>query len=181
MYAQSFRGLFLALLIGIRSVILTNIFDRREEIGTLRALGFPRGTVRMLFFGESLVSLFLGYLLGAGAIAVIGAIFEARIVAKERELEELLDGFAGLTPKLKDRANRRGDALQEGIDADRRSLLPDAEVAGPEDRAVGVQRRHALLEQADDKHPAIGFDKFHISPGALIRPYRRDCSRGEGQ
>ncbi|MGA2480124.1 MAG: FtsX-like permease family protein [Spirochaetia bacterium] len=72
--------IFLALLIGIRSVILTNIFDRREEIGSLRALGFPRGTVRMLFFGESLVSLFLGYLAGAGAVAVIAAVFEARIV-----------------------------------------------------------------------------------------------------
>ena len=46
--------IFLALLIGIRSVILTNIFDRRDEIGTLRALGFRKGTVRNLFFGESL-------------------------------------------------------------------------------------------------------------------------------
>ena len=72
--------IFLALLIGIRSIILTNIFDRRDEIGTLRALGFPRGTVRMLFFGEALVELFIGYVLGSGAVAAIGAIFEARIV-----------------------------------------------------------------------------------------------------
>jgi ABC-type lipoprotein release transport system permease subunit len=72
--------IFLALLIGIRSIILTNIFDRRDEIGTLRALGFPRGTVRMLFFGEALAALFVGYLLGSGAVAVIGAIFEAWIV-----------------------------------------------------------------------------------------------------
>ncbi len=71
---------FLALLIGIRSIILTNIFDRREEIGTLRALGFTRRTVRNLFFGESLASLLAGYLLGAGAVAAIGAYFEARIV-----------------------------------------------------------------------------------------------------
>jgi hypothetical protein len=34
----------------------------------------------MLFFGESLVSLFLGYLLGAGTVGVIAAIFESRIV-----------------------------------------------------------------------------------------------------
>ncbi len=72
--------IFLALLIGIRSIILTNIFDRRDEIGTLRALGFPRGMVRMLFFGEALAALFMGYVLGTGAVAVIGAIFEARIV-----------------------------------------------------------------------------------------------------
>ena len=72
--------IFLALLIGIRSIILTNIFDRRDEIGTLRALGFPRGTVRNLFFGESLAALLIGYLLGAGAVAAIGAYFDARVV-----------------------------------------------------------------------------------------------------
>jgi ABC-type lipoprotein release transport system permease subunit len=72
--------IFLALLIGIRSIILTNIFDRRDEIGTLRALGFPRGTVRNLFFGESLAALFLGYLLGAGGVALVGAYFRAAIV-----------------------------------------------------------------------------------------------------
>jgi len=72
--------IFLALLIGIRSVILTNIFDRRDEIGTLRALGFRRGTVRNLFFGESLTALLLGYLLGAVFVAVVGWYFSAAIV-----------------------------------------------------------------------------------------------------
>jgi len=72
--------IFLALLIGIRSVILTNIFDRRDEIGTLRALGFPRGSVRNLFFGESLASLLLGYLLGVGAVGLIDLWFTSRIV-----------------------------------------------------------------------------------------------------
>jgi len=72
--------IFLALLIGIRSIVLTNIFDRRDEIGTLRALGFPRGTVRNLFFGESVAALLVGYLLGAGIVAAMGAVFNARIV-----------------------------------------------------------------------------------------------------
>ena len=72
--------IFLALLIGIRSVVLTNIFDRRDEIGTLRALGFPKGTVRNLFFGESVAGLLVGYLLGAGTVAAMGAVFDARIV-----------------------------------------------------------------------------------------------------
>ena len=72
--------IFLALLIGINSIILTNIFDRRDEIGTLRALGFSRNTVRNLFFGESLLSLLVGYLIGAGVVAAIGAYFESRIV-----------------------------------------------------------------------------------------------------
>jgi ABC-type lipoprotein release transport system permease subunit len=72
--------IFLALLIGIRSVVLTNIFDRRDEIGTLRALGFPKGTVRNLFFGESVAALLIGYLLGAGTVAVLGVVFTVRIV-----------------------------------------------------------------------------------------------------
>ena len=47
---------------------------------------------------------------------------EEKIAAKERELDELLDGFAGLTPRLKERANRRGEALQEEIEVLRRDL-----------------------------------------------------------
>jgi ABC-type lipoprotein release transport system permease subunit len=72
--------IFLALLIGINSIILTNIFDRRDEIGTLRAIGFSRNTVRNLFFGESLVSLFAGYVIGVGIVALIGAYFETHLV-----------------------------------------------------------------------------------------------------
>lgn len=72
--------IFLALLIGIRSVVLTNIFDRRDEIGTLRALGFPRGTVRNLFFGEAVTELLAGYLGGMVLVIAIGAVFQARIV-----------------------------------------------------------------------------------------------------
>jgi len=72
--------IFLALLIGIRSVVLTNIFDRRDEIGTLRALGFPRGTVRNLFFGEAAAELLAGYVLGAAVVVAVGAVFDSRIV-----------------------------------------------------------------------------------------------------
>jgi putative ABC transport system permease protein len=72
--------IFLALLIGINSIILTNIFDRRDEIGTLRALGFPKNTVRNLFFGECLVTLLAGYLIGALMVAALGSYFEAHLV-----------------------------------------------------------------------------------------------------
>ncbi len=61
-------------------MVLTNIFDRRDEIGTLRALGFPRGTVRNLFFGESLAELLAGYLAGVVMVTAIGIVFQARIV-----------------------------------------------------------------------------------------------------
>jgi chromosome segregation ATPase len=47
---------------------------------------------------------------------------EKAIAEKEAELEALLDGFAGLSAKLKERANRRGEALQEEIEALRRDL-----------------------------------------------------------
>ena len=85
--------IFLALLIGIRSVVLTNIFDRRDEIGTLRALGFAKGTVRNLFFGESLVELFAGYLVGAAAVGVMGAVFAARIVRPPLLMLEYMFGM----------------------------------------------------------------------------------------
>lgn len=48
---------------------------------------------------------------------------EKEIAEKEAELEALLDGFAGLSPKLKERANTRGEALQKAIDALRRDLV----------------------------------------------------------
>ena len=80
MFGSMAMIIFLALLIGIRSIILTNIFDRREEIGTLRALGFSRGAVRNLFFGESLVSLCVGYVVGVLAVAGIGIYFQSTLV-----------------------------------------------------------------------------------------------------
>jgi len=72
--------IFLALLIGINSIILTNIFDRRDEIGTLRALGFPKGIVRNLFFFESVLSLLAGYLGGVAVVAAVTMYFNLTIV-----------------------------------------------------------------------------------------------------
>jgi ABC-type lipoprotein release transport system permease subunit len=92
--------IFLALLIGIRSVVLTNIFDRRDEIGTLRALGFPKGTVRNLFFGESLVELLVGYLVGAAVVVLIGAVFDARIVRPPLLMLEYMFGMTRMRVTL---------------------------------------------------------------------------------
>ena len=68
---------------------------------------------------------------------------EEKIAAKERELDELLDGFAGLTPKLKERANRRGEALQEEIEA-LRSDLRDLRLPWEYLHADLAARREAL-------------------------------------
>jgi ABC-type lipoprotein release transport system permease subunit len=92
--------IFLALLIGIRSVVLTNIFDRRDEIGTLRALGFPRGTVRNLFFGESLAALLAGYILGAGLVRVLSAVFDSRIVRPPLLMLQYMFGMTRLALTL---------------------------------------------------------------------------------
>jgi hypothetical protein len=47
---------------------------------------------------------------------------EKKLTAKEAEIETVLDGFAGLTPKMKDRVNKRLESLQEEADAIRRDL-----------------------------------------------------------
>jgi putative ABC transport system permease protein len=80
MFGSMAMIIFFALLIGINSIIMTNIFDRRDEIGTLRALGFSKGAVRNLFFGESLLELFIGYLAGAVLVAAMGSYYQANIV-----------------------------------------------------------------------------------------------------
>ena len=92
--------IFLALLIGIRSIILTNIFVRREEIGTLRATGFSRAAVRNLFFGESLLALFAGYLVGTGAVAAIGAYFTSTIVRPPLLLLQYMFGMTRMAITL---------------------------------------------------------------------------------
>ena len=88
--------IFLALLIGINSIMMTNIFDRRDEIGTLRALGFSSGTVRNLFFGEALVSLSAGYALGVAGVAAVSAWFESRIVAPPLLMLQYMFGMTSM-------------------------------------------------------------------------------------
>jgi len=100
MFGSMAMIIFLALLIGINSIILTNIFDRRDEIGTLRALGFPRGTVRNLFFGESLINLLVGYLVGAAIVAFIGAYFDANLVRPPLLMLEYMFGMTRMAIDL---------------------------------------------------------------------------------
>jgi len=48
---------------------------------------------------------------------------EKKLAAKEAEIETALDGFAGLTPTMKDRVNRRLEALQDEVNALKRGLV----------------------------------------------------------
>ena len=68
---------------------------------------------------------------------------EKDIAEKETELEALLDGFAGLFPKLKDRANKRGEALQKEIDA-LQGDLQDWRISWERLRAQLAARQEAL-------------------------------------
>jgi hypothetical protein len=61
---------------------------------------------------------------------------EKKVADKEAEIEAVLDGFAGLTPKMKDRVNKRLEALQMELDALRRDLT---------DSRVSWEYLHGLL------------------------------------
>jgi len=90
---------------------------------------------------------------------------EKAIAEKEAELDALLDGFAGLSPRLKERANRRGEALQGEIDALRRDLCDRRRLGllpGPVDRTqgrLGQGRQHAQRRgpaSPEGRGPAVG-------------------------
>ena len=65
------------------------------------------------------------------------------IAEKEAELEALLDGFSGLSPKLRERANKRGEAIQKEIDALNRDLA-DLRVPWESLRADLAARQQAM-------------------------------------
>lgn len=68
---------------------------------------------------------------------------EKKLADKEAEIETVLDGFAGLTPKMKDRVNKRLESLQEDADALRRDLI-DLRVPWDRLRDDLAARREAL-------------------------------------
>ena len=63
---------YVALLVGlflVYNTVSTSVITRREEIGTLRALGVTRGQVLALFLGEAVVLAMVGTGIGVGARA----------------------------------------------------------------------------------------------------------------
>jgi putative ABC transport system permease protein len=59
---------------GATNTLYAAVQSRRAEIGTLRALGFSRGTVVASFLVESLVIAFFGFAIGAALAAVLGRV-----------------------------------------------------------------------------------------------------------
>ena len=68
---------------------------------------------------------------------------ERKLAAKEAEIEAVLNGFAGLTPKMKDRVNKRLEALQNELEALRRDLT-DARLSWEYLRGLLAARKEAL-------------------------------------
>jgi DNA invertase Pin-like site-specific DNA recombinase len=68
---------------------------------------------------------------------------EKQVAEKEAELEVLLDGYKDLSPKLRERANKRGEALQDEIDVLNRRLS-DLRISWDQCRQDLAARQEAL-------------------------------------
>lgn len=67
--------------IGIMNIMLANVYERRKEIGTRRALGAQKGDIIMQFLLETIFLTFIG-----GALGVATGIGIAEIVAKYAQM-----------------------------------------------------------------------------------------------
>ncbi len=84
-YALLFLAIIIALL-GIANTLALSIYERRHEIGLLRAVGMTRGQVRSAVRWEAVIIALLGTTLGL----IIGVAFGAAIVRSLRSI-----GFTG--------------------------------------------------------------------------------------
>jgi putative ABC transport system permease protein len=60
-----------SLLLVMGNTMAMTVRERTKEVGTLKAIGFQRGTITALFLGESLVVACIGAALGIGAAALL--------------------------------------------------------------------------------------------------------------
>ena len=67
--------IFTALMISMRSILIVNIFDRRKEIGTLRAIGFSRNSVTNIFLMELFINVIIGYTLALICVLALTLFF----------------------------------------------------------------------------------------------------------
>ncbi|NKB89613.1 MAG: FtsX-like permease family protein [Acidobacteria bacterium] len=71
---QALGGLGLLLgTFGLGVVLLRNVIERRGELATLRAVGFPRGALARMVLAENVVMLIAGILIGVGAALAAAA------------------------------------------------------------------------------------------------------------
>jgi DNA invertase Pin-like site-specific DNA recombinase len=103
--------------------------------------------------------------------AVYGRLFESarpglekQIAEKEAELEALLDGYKDLSPKLRERANRRGEALQDEID-DLNRQLRDLRIPWDQVRQELSARQEALARATE----TLNHEGRHRQKAEVIR------------
>ena len=107
---QSFQFLthlltMLALIVGvlmISSCVAISVAERRKEIGTLRAMGTPRGAIIRLFVVESLIMGTMGSLLGALAGRALALIMVKGVTAAlaESSAHHIESGPLRMTPGM---------------------------------------------------------------------------------
>ena len=73
---------------------------------------------------------------------------EKQIAVKEAELEALLDGYKDLSPKLRERANKRGEALQDEVN-ELKDQLRDLRIPWERFRQELVARQEALARATE--------------------------------
>jgi putative ABC transport system permease protein len=60
-----------SVLLVMGNTMAMTVRERTKEVGTLKAIGFKRGTIAMLFLGEALIVATIGALIGIGGAALI--------------------------------------------------------------------------------------------------------------
>jgi putative ABC transport system permease protein len=69
-----------SLLLVMGNTMAMTVRERTKEVGTLKAIGFQRGTITALFLGESLVVSTIGAAIGIGAAALLFRLVDLSLV-----------------------------------------------------------------------------------------------------
>src|SRR5262249_22240046 len=78
-----------SLLLVTANAMAMSVRERTKEVGTLKALGFQRGTIAWLFVGEALLLALIGATLGVGG---------AKLMFSSIDVSMALPNFAEFTP-----------------------------------------------------------------------------------
>ena len=82
-------------IVGISNTMLMSVTERRREIGTLKAIGTPRGRIYQIILGEAMLLVIISLALGGTAGAMLSEIFNYRY---EAEVGGIFFAPTSLTP-----------------------------------------------------------------------------------
>jgi putative ABC transport system permease protein len=69
-----------SLLLVMGNTMAISVRERTKEVGTLKAIGFQRGTITILFLGEALLVASIGAAIGIGAASLIFRVFDLSLI-----------------------------------------------------------------------------------------------------